>query len=85
MEARHARELWSTVAGLHLAMDRFTSEYARYHLDLDFLLDEPLRLLEARMVSQNRAIPMFLREFADDLRESESGPNGGMGIRAGPL
>ena len=72
MEARHARELWSTVAGLHLAMDRFTSEYARYHLDLDFLLDEPLRLLEARMVSQNRAIPMFLREFADDLRESLS-------------
>ena len=72
MESTHARELGSTVAGLHQAMDRFTSEYGRYHLDLDFLLDEPLRLLEARMVSQDRASPMFLREFADDLRASLS-------------
>ena len=58
MESTHARELGSTVAGLHQAMDRFTSEYTRYHLDLDFLLDEPLRLLEARMVSQDRASPV---------------------------
>lgn len=68
MEARHARELGSTVARLHLAMDRFTSRYARYHLDLDFLLEEPLRLLEARMAGQGRTIPAFIRELADDLR-----------------
>ncbi len=68
MEARHPWELGSTVARLHLAMDRFTSEHARYHLDLDFLLEEPLRLLEARMVSQKRTVPAFLHELADDLR-----------------
>ena len=72
MESRHARELGSTVAELHLAMDRFTSEYRRYHLDLEFLLDEPLRLLEARMVSQNRTSPTFLRELASELRENVS-------------
>ena len=70
MKSRHARELGSTVAELHLAMDRFTSEYRRYHLDLEFLLDEPLRLFEARMVSQNRARPTFLRELASELREN---------------
>ena len=73
MGRRHARELGSTVAELHLAMDRFPSEYTRYHLDLEFLLDKPLRLLEARMVSRDRASPAFLRELANDLRENVSG------------
>lgn len=72
MGLEHARELGSTVAGLHLAMDRFASEYHRYHLDLEFLLEEPLRLLEAHMASRGRTAPMFLRELAGDLRESVS-------------
>ena len=72
MGLEHARELGSTVAELHLAMDRFASKYDRYHLDLEFLLEEPLRLLEARMVSRNRTTPTFLRELAGDLREGVS-------------
>ncbi len=72
MDDRHAWELGSTVAALHLAMDRFASEYDRYHLDLEFLLHEPLRLLEARMVSRNRTTPAFLHELAGVLRENVS-------------
>ena len=72
MGLEHARGLGSTVAELHLAMDRFASEYDRYHLDLEFLLEEPLRLLEARMAIRGRTTPMFLRELAGDLRESVS-------------
>ena len=70
MGLEHAKELGSTVAELHVAMDRFASEYDRYHLDLEFLLEEPLRLLETRMASLNRTTPTFLRELAHDLRES---------------
>ena len=53
-------------------MDRFDSEYVRYNLDMDFLLKEPLRLLESHMVSQNRKSPTFLRELANDLCQKVS-------------
>ncbi len=72
MEGRHARQLGGNEAGLHLAMDRFDSEYVRYNLDMGFLLKEPLRLLEAHMVSQNRKSPTFLRELANDLCQKVS-------------
>ena len=75
----HARGLGTTVAELHIAMDRFTSDYARYHLDLEFLLEEPLRLLEARMASRNSTAPTFLPEIATELRQNVSRvpPEGG--------
>ena len=64
----HAQELGSTVAGLHLAMDRFNSEHTRYDLDLDFLLGEPLRLLEMHPAYCDTARLEFLRGFAVRLR-----------------
>ena len=69
MDEKHAGELGSTVARLHLAMDRFTSEYTRYHLDLDFLLEVPLRLLEVHASYRGKESLEFLRDFADGLRE----------------
>ncbi len=69
MEERHASMLGSTVAELHLAMDRFTSKYTRYHLDLEFLLDEPLRLLEVHPAYCGKESLVFLREFSGGLRE----------------
>lgn len=49
MEDRHARDLGSTVAWLHLAMEQFTSEYARYHLDLNFLLGKSSRYSDSAL------------------------------------
>ena len=73
MGEEHARELGSTVAGLHLAMDRFNSEHTRYDLDLDFLLGEPLRLLEAHPAYSDTDSLEFLRGLAGRLRERLSG------------
>jgi len=41
-----ARLFGRTVAGLHNALDGFSSPYARFKLDLGHLLHEPLRLIE---------------------------------------
>ena len=88
MDEGHARELGSTVAALHLAMDRFTSEHTRYHLDLDFLLGEPMRLLEAHPAYRGKESLTFLRGFADDwserLREIP-GSRGAYGLIHGDL
>ena len=69
MNEWHARELGSTVAELHLAMDRFNSGHSRYDLDLDFLVEEPLGLLEAHPAYCDRDSLEFLRGFAVRLRE----------------
>ena len=39
-------ELGKTVAALHVASNSFSSNHERYHLNLKYLVDEPLRLLE---------------------------------------
>ncbi len=72
MGGSHARELGSTVARLHLAMDRFSSEHSRYHLDLVFLLEEPLRLLEVHPTYRGKGSLEFLRKLAGRLRETVS-------------
>ena len=78
MEERHANELGGIVAGLHLAMDRYNSAYSRYHLDLSFLLEEPLRLLEAHPAYCSPESLEFLRRLAADLRERlRRAPNSG--------
>jgi Ser/Thr protein kinase RdoA (MazF antagonist) len=49
-----ARRLGETMARLHAASDRFHSPHRRYHLDLTYLLHEPLRLIEAYLRSHDR-------------------------------
>lgn len=39
-------ELGRTVASLHVAANTFTSPHERYHLDLEYLVEQPLRLIE---------------------------------------
>ncbi len=38
-------QLGKTMAELHLSANRFCSKHKRYHLDLKYLVDEPLRLI----------------------------------------
>ena len=39
-------EVGKTTAAFHLAADGFSSNHERYHLNLKYLVDEPLRLIE---------------------------------------
>ncbi|NQZ30258.1 MAG: phosphotransferase [Oceanospirillaceae bacterium] len=41
--------LGKTLAELHLSANHFHSKYQRYHLDLKYLVDEPLRLIGAKI------------------------------------
>ena len=70
MEDEQALELGRTVARMHLGMDRFNSEYSRYHLDREFLLDEPLRMLDIYLADRGKGSLGFFRPFAEKLRES---------------
>jgi len=46
--------LGETLARLHAVSDRFHSPHRRYHLDLKYLLNEPLRLIETYLQARNR-------------------------------
>ena len=59
-----AHELGTLVGRLHRAADAFESPYRRYHLDLRYVLDEPLRLLEEQLVEHNLGTLEFLRTGA---------------------
>ena len=67
-EAR-ARELGEVVASFHKAADEFESPHHRYHLNLHYLLDEPLRLLEARLLERGLGNLAFFERRAEELRE----------------
>jgi Ser/Thr protein kinase RdoA (MazF antagonist) len=49
-----ATQLGKTLADLHIASDRFRSVHRRYHLDLTYLLTEPLRLIDEYLRSRER-------------------------------
>ena len=57
-------ELGQLVGRLHRAADAFASPYRRYHLDLRYLLDEPLRLLEEQLAEHKLDTLDFLRTDA---------------------
>jgi len=42
-------QLGKTMAEIHLSANRFSSKYKRYHLDLKYLVDEPLRLISEQI------------------------------------
>ena len=42
-------QLGKAMADLHLSANRFRPKYKRYHLDLKYLIDEPLRLISEKI------------------------------------
>lgn len=54
------------VANLHTAMDTFQSPWSRFHLDLDHLLDQPLRRIQP--FAEDLGLWSFYTELADRLR-----------------
>ena len=67
-EAR-AKALGKAVAFLHKTADGFESSHHRYHLNLYYLLDEPLRLLETHLLEHGLGTLDFFERRADELRE----------------
>lgn len=56
------------VARIHNAVQDFTSPHARFHIDLDYLIDTPLRNIEPFL--SHRADPWaYLQQFAATLRQ----------------
>jgi Ser/Thr protein kinase RdoA (MazF antagonist) len=54
-QEEHAARLGDIAARLHRAADTFSTSLARYHLDLRYLTEEPLRLIDEFLREQGRA------------------------------
>ena len=67
LDEAHACILGETLASLHLAMSEFSSPHPRFHLDEEFLIDEPMR--RVRMFPQIAREDMrFLETLAEDTK-----------------
>ena len=69
VQEEEVRWLGEIVASLHLAADKFQSRYSRYHLDLNYLLDEPVGRLEKHLIDGGKGDLEFFRPFAEKLRK----------------
>ena len=63
-----AEELGETVATIHVTADAFRTENPRYHMDLHYLIDEPLRLIESHLLDRDMGDLRFFSTVADDIR-----------------
>ncbi len=70
---RQARLLGEIIGKVHQAADEFESPYTRYHLDLRYLVDEPLERLGQHLEESKLGDLNFFRSCADALREVARG------------
>ncbi len=63
-----ARILGRTVARLHQSADHFQSKHRRYHLNLRYLLDEPIQLIQTFLHEQNHEGVKALLPAVQELR-----------------
>jgi Ser/Thr protein kinase RdoA (MazF antagonist) len=63
-----ARSLGTTVASLHGAADRFHTRHPRYHLNLRYLVDEPMQRIEGFLREQGREGVDRYRPAVQELR-----------------
>jgi Ser/Thr protein kinase RdoA (MazF antagonist) len=70
LDPSQARKLGETVAALHRATDRFRTDHHRYHLDLRYLLDQPMELMASflRRHGREEDLHPYLSRIAE-LRE----------------
>ena len=58
-------EMGKTIAAFHLAANDFSSNHERYHLNLKYLVDEPLRLIEKDNSEQGQELLASLPSIPD--------------------
>ena len=72
LEKEHGYILGETLAKLHLAVNEFSSPHPRFHLDEEFLINEPMRRLE-RFPQIAKEDMGFLEKLSEALRGSIQG------------
>ncbi len=70
LQDHHAYLLGETVGRAHQAADQFQSPYPRYHLDLRYLLEEPLERLGQQLQEHKMGDLSFFRPRAQALRRA---------------
>jgi Ser/Thr protein kinase RdoA (MazF antagonist) len=63
------RKLGNAVAQLHVAADRFHSPHRRYHLNLEYLLDRPMQLIDQFLHERGKSSTDAYQSFVDDLKK----------------
>jgi Ser/Thr protein kinase RdoA (MazF antagonist) len=63
------RKLGETVARLHRAADRFRSAHHRYHLNLEYLLDRPMQLIDEFLRERGKGNTDAYQSVVNCLRE----------------
>ena len=78
LTVEQARPLGDTMARLHLTSDRFRSIHPRYHLDLRYLLDEPVAQI-GRLLYENRKgdLSAYMPRLEEIRRRIRALPTGG--------
>ena len=66
----NAGKLGEMVVTIHTTADAFRAKHSRYDLDLHYLLDEPLRLLEDQLLSRGMGDLSYFRPAADRIRRT---------------
>jgi Ser/Thr protein kinase RdoA (MazF antagonist) len=69
LNVSQASRLGETVAALHRRANDFRSPHRRYHLDLEYLVERPMRLMDAVLRDQGRGDIDAYRRFADRLAQ----------------
>jgi Ser/Thr protein kinase RdoA (MazF antagonist) len=69
LQEAEARQLGKIVAAFHRAADKFHSNYSRYHLNLKYLIDEPVRLLEKHLIDHGKGDLAFFQPFVEEIRQ----------------
>lgn len=69
LEVSEIEGLGQTVALMHQLSDTFHSPYHRYHLDLDYIFDDPLNMLALEVGDEGQDIIQPFRAFAQPLKE----------------
>jgi len=70
LTAKHMQVVGRRVAELHRTADGFTTPHTRYHLDLELLIDRPLKLIGSCMGESRRTDFHLLTELAEQLKDS---------------
>ena len=65
-------QLGEITAKLHLKADEFVTQYPRYHLNLHFLIDEPLRIFEKHLKKNGMDDLSSFRPFAEKMKNTIS-------------
>lgn len=73
MNVQQAEIFGKSIARIHLASNAFTPQHVRHHINLEFLIDKPLRRIEQILGTSRKEDLVFVRELAMRLKSKIEG------------